>query len=780
LSSVLFKKNYIFFIIAFLGLVFGFIPKAFSYSEIKIEGLSRLSREAVISNLVYDNNKDITEKQLAEEVEALYKTNFFSDISASYEKGVLNLKVLEVPIVASVKFNGLKQFKKDDLMKELIVKERTFYSKTAIISDAKKIEAVYKTLGILDATVDPMIEFKEGGKVFVIFNIFEGNKRKIKKISFEGNDSFSDGTLKDVLSFKEKKFFRIFSGSTGYNITYIINELGNLKRFYMTKGYAKFELVKHFVSVGEKENEVDIYIFVKEGQKYNFNEVSLKNNIPALKDFSDQDLKKIITFKKGSRFNLENIDGTKYKINQILQKEGFLLSVVDVSYEYNDEKGEVNVTFTINPTKRLYVNKINIFGNLKTNDNVIRREFLLSEGDVYDVEKIRRSVQRLRNLQYFEDIQVKENQSSFDRMDLNIIVSEKSTIQADFAVSYDFGSQIGANVSLTESNLFGTGIITGISVEKSRYSQAISLSVTEPYLLGRDLSLSGSLSHSSQDNSNISAYKSSSNSFNIRAGYSLTEYLRHSVGYSLSQDNLTIFNRQIYAERNPVVLEQEGNFITSSVGHIIFLDKRDNSYLPNDGYSIKFSQNVAGIGGNVKYIQNELTMERHFPLFNIDNSVLSFKVRGGYITGYGGEDVKIKDRYSLGGNNGLRGFDFQGVAPKIITTDPVSKDTLYFNYGGKTLFVGNIEYRFPNFLPPELGFSTFLFYDFGTVFGYDDPSKIDANSILDSDDIRSSIGIGISWRTVIGVIGISYAKPLRKKEFDETRPFFLNIGGFNF
>lgn len=761
----------------YLFLTFVFYSSiAFAYRSVNIDGLVRISKDAVISNLLYNDKLVVTEEELSLELKNLYKLGFFSDVSLFYNNGSLNVKVSEVPVISSIKFNGLKKFKKDDIMKELATKERSFYSKISVISDAKKIETIYKTLGVLEVVVEPMIEFKEGGNVIVIFNVLEGKQKKIKNISFEGNRAFSDYTLKENLSFKEKAFYRMFFSSTGYNIGQMTSEVESLKRFYMANGYVNFEISRHVIHLNEKDDDVDVTFFVKEGKQYTFGNAKVVNNIPYLKSLTEKDIKEATSFKQGRVYNVNLVDKTSQKIKSILQKEGFVLSEVVVTYSFNEMQDVVDVIFTINSTKRLYVNRINFFGNLKTNDNVLRREFVLSEGDVYDIEKIRRSIQRLRNLDYFANVQVKENQVSEDRIDINVFVEEGRTLSSEFAMTYDFANSFGVHLGLTETNLLGKGLIASISGEKGQYDSALQVSFTEPYLFDRDLGFSTSLGFSRQNNERVSSYRYHTNFLSLRLSYSITEYLRHSLVYSIKTDELAIIERELFLSTNPLILKQEGDFVTSSIGHILFWDKRDNAIIPNNGHSLRFSQTLAGIGGNINYIQHEITAEKHFETFNWQDSVLSFKLRASNITGYGGKLVNIKDRFNLGGNNGLRGFDFSGVGPKVRGTK--NKDE-FFSYGGKNVFAGNIEYRFPNFIPREFGFTTFVFYDFGTVFGYDE-EKGDKLEVLDSKKLRSSYGIGVSWRSPVGLIGISFAKVLNKEYFDETRSLYLSIGGFSF
>lgn len=749
---------------------FLFLSNAFAYKEVHISGISRVSRDAIESNLLFSKKNYVSDKELSEELGNLYRTGFFADVSLRYENGILHIEVVEVPIVSAIKFNGLEKFKKDDVMKEIESRERSFYSKASVISDAKKLETMYKTLGVLDATVQPMIEFKEGGRVFVIFNISEGKQKTIRRIMFEGNDTFEDETLKEVLSFKEYALHRMFSSSVSYNIGQMISEMENLKRFYASKGYPKSEITKHFISLNEKTNDVDIYIFVDEGEKYAFGDVNLVDNL-QLKYFKTNNVKDLLRFKKGKTYNAISLEETRYKISDIAKQEGFPLSMVSADEVFNEKDNTVNITFTINPTKRVYIGKITFLGNTKTNDNVIRREFTISEGDIYDIDKIRRSIQKVMNLQYFKDVKIKEKQVSDDKIDLEVTVIEDRTNFISFSIGYDLASSVSGNVSFNETNLLGKGLGLSIAVEKGRFDQSFKVAFREPYLFGRDFALTTSAGYASQHNQALNAFKSETHFGSISGSYGLSENLRHSVTYLLKDDKLRIIDPK-YRDV-PTLKLQEGLFVTSSIGHSFAYDKRDRAFLPQEGYLLTFSQTLAGIGGNTNYLENEAMGEIHFQTFDIEDLVLTFRGKASAVSGYGGKKVPINARYNLGPSNGLRGFDHAGVGPKVSFSGSEP-----FAYGGTRQVIGNIEYRFPNPFPKEFNFTTFLFYDIGTVYGSEAiPTGL---KILDSKSFRTSFGIGLTWRSPIGVLSISYARPLKKESFDEKRYFYLHIGGFSF
>ena len=748
------------------------LGNCFAYSEVKVDGLFRFSKDSVVGALKFKNQKNLSEEELSEEIKNLYALGFFSDIKLNYENDILKIAVVEVPVVADVKFNGLKAFKKNVILQELSTQNRSFYSKANVIADAQKIETAYKSLGILDATVEPMIEFLDGGKVFVVFNIEEGQSRKVNKIFINGNKAFSDYNLREQLFTKEDNILRILSGRTKYNVSATISDVERLKFYYKQKGYIDVDIDYQIITLNDN-NTVDINIFLNEGEKFNFGDYQIQNNLP---NFIIHNPKSLIKFKKNSLYNVQLVQLTQYEIQKALNKDGFLFSEVDVSYKKDYENRTAKVIFTINPSKRIFVNKIKIAGNLKTNDNVIRREFDFVEGDVYNAQMIARATQKLRNTGYFEDVNIKEEKVGSDRIDLLVEVKEGRTVVASTQLAYDFESGVSASVSLEESNLMGMGMPTSISIEKGRFNEGVAFSITDPYFLNRPLSLSSSTGYNNNYNTNFKSYKSKSVYQIITASYSISDYLSHSLTYQIKRDALSVVDN---GEKSisPTLAEQEGIFITSAIGQTLSYDKRDIRFLPNNGYLIQISQTLAGIGGNVKYIKHEVRLEKYFEVFNIEDSVIGFKVKAMNINGIWGEQVGIKDRVNLGGNNGLRGFDFSGVGPKLQIAGEV--DTIY---GGKNLLAGTLEYRFPNFLPKEFRLNTFIFFDFGTVFGYDDllTKTVKKYQIIDSNSIRTSAGIGLSIQSPFGLISISYAKALKYQEFDERKRFFLNIGGISF
>ena len=776
------------------GLLFLCLPSAlmrnqasaFVVSGVEVEGNKTVRLETILSYITFKNGENITESDISNQIKTLYDTDFFSDIEIEFDdqNGKIKIIVKETPVVASIEFNGLNAMKKEDLLKEFTTKEKKFYKKMTAITDSKRLEEVYKQSGYFDAHVNPFVEFSKDDRVKVIFDVREDGRNMISKIMINGNDTFADSKILEIArAIREETPFRPFSKSKStFDPQVTTVQMDEIRKFYADSGYAKAN-VWYDAILKPQSKKVLLNVNVHEGQKFTIEGISFKNTIVGLNLEIEKMMQDKGLVKSGDVFNASRIENMKDEISQILQKNGFLFAEVGSDIVFDDAKRTAKIEFTINNSNRIYVRKINISGNIKTNDNVIRREFLIHEGDVYNSQKLKRSIQRLRNLGYFSDVQVHEKVTDDqNKVDLDIAIVETSTAQLSASVGYQVGNNMVGNVAYNQSNFLGMGYGTNIMIEKTSFSDIVQLSFVNPYIFGKDIAVSSSIDFNKQSNPNINPFNISSQAANLSATYSVTEYLRHSVHYSLRYDNLSLFSSStISSIPSRFITEQLGSLKTSSIGQVLFYDKRDNAILPSGGYSLRFSQNIAGLGGNIKYISHEVGGEYHIKTFKRDDLVLSLKFRGGYISGYSDANVNIKDRYFLGGTFGMRGFDFRGIGPRVKDVSTGVYD--YQGYGGKGMYVGSLEFRFPNFLPKDLGFVTYSFVDFGSVFGSDDPNRLrydtvgNAGQIVDSKAMRASYGIGLNWKSPMGLIGFTFATPFKSEIYDTQRRFLLNIGG---
>ena len=745
--------------------------------EISVIGNKSIELETIklYAQIEQDNT---TDKNISQALKRIYKTGFFSDVRITHNADSIEIKVTETPIIKKVEFNGSRAIGKDKILEELTSKEKKFFSKIDVLNDVKRLTLIYQKLGYLNVNVRPLVEFLEDStQVVVIFDIKEGKKVQIGKINIDGNKYFSDTKIKDDgLKIRQRSILKFNLGAS-FDIEQIENEQENIKRFYQIKGFPKIKIQNVVSKFNVRKNLFYVTYYLEEGEKYKFGSYRIEN---LVEDFDDKKIKKnTITTKENFLFNIEKVEQSISNIQDILYESGFMFAQVEHSFEFTEDK-KVNVVFSLKNAKRVYLHRVDIVGNEKTSDQVIRRELLLKEGDVYNVIKLRRSIQRLHNLQYFDDVQINEKllDGTSDRMIVTVTVKERSTASVNASIGFDQINGLAGNIGVTESNFMGEGFNVGSSFEKTTVSEGYSMSFTEPYFKGRNILLGTNFFYSRYGNPQYVAYDSKTASLGFSMAYSITEYLRHSINYKYQVDKISQNSQNL----SPFILAQLGDYRTSAISHTLMYDKRDNNFIPNEGYSFTFRQEAAGLAGNVKFISNEVRADWYKGLFNIDGLVLGLKGRIAKIDALGGGFVNVQNLYALGGGFGLRGFNYRGVGPTLayLNSDGSVKSYESFSYGGKNLHLASIELRFPNSLPKDLGLVTYLFTDIGTLYGIDDDHFNLSSSntkMIDEKVYRASAGLGVSWRSPMGPIGFAFGKTIKATNYDNKLFFLITFGG---
>ncbi len=708
-----------------------------------------------------------SDAQLSTAIKKMYKTGFFSNIKITRKGGGVVISVAETPVVKAIKFNGRKAIGKDKILEEITTKEKRFFSKSNLLNDTKRLTMIYQKMGYLNVSIKPMVEFLEDGtRVIIIWNIDEGKKSQIASVSIEGNEMFSDSQIKEVLNIRPRSIFKLNIGAA-FDNEFVQNEQEGLRRFYLTKGYPQFQNLHALSIYNNKKNLFAVQYFIKEGDKFHFGKHKIENFVEDL-DIANFKEHEILT-KEGAVFNIEKVERTIGNLQQYLQKNGFIFAQVEHKNEPTPEKN-IDITYVLKNSRRIYLHKIDITGNHKTSDQVIRREILVKEGDVYDISKVQRSMQRIRNLQYFDDVQIEEKliDGTQDRMSVTITVKERSTASINASIGGDAYNGFSGNVSVNESNFLGEGYNAGISLDRSMYGENYSLSFSEPYFKGRDILFGTQVSYSKYGNKNYVPYQSNTFSNSIFMAYSITQYLRHNISYRYQNSVI----EQLSNLSSPYIIAQLGNYQTSAIGHTLSYDKRDSSFLPSNGYSFILKQEIAGFGGNMRYLSSEIRGDFYQKLFNFEELVFGIKGRFATIQGIGGSQVNVQNLYSLGGGFGMRGFNFRGIGARYRYDSGTYES---FSYGGQNLGLISTEIRFPNGLPKDLGITTSLFADFGTLYGID-KSKIVGGEIYDSNSIRASSGVSVSWRSPMGPIGFALGRVMRAETYDSKLSFLVTFG----
>jgi outer membrane protein insertion porin family len=728
----------------------------FTADKINVTGIKRVEKETVTSYLEIKRGDVITRDKLNGSIKALYATGLFSDVWIRSTADVVDVKVEENPVIHDVAFEGNRRLEDDALQAEVGLRSRSVYTKAKVQNDVERLKDLYRKNGRFGVTVSPQVIAMENNQIDVVFEIEEGKKSEIRNIYFLGNENFSIPQLSSVISSKETRWYTFLSSTDVYDSDRVSFDEELLRRFYVSQGFADFRVLSSIAEVDPEQEAFSLTFSIEEGNIYQFGDISIDSKIT---DVDQAELQKLIETEKGEIFNAKLVDGTIDKLTEKLNDSGYAFVQVSADYNADKQNNIMNLSFEIKEGQKVYVNQINIRGNVRTLDKVIRREFRLQEGDPFNAAKIRRSRQRVQNLGFFDKVAVdRARTSDSDKVDINVDVEERPTGELNFGAGFSTVNGILGNVGVRERNLLGKGQDLRANFEQSTRGSSINVGFTEPYFLDREISAGFDIFDSTQTQANESSFDRQSRGITFRASYELTEHLRHLVRYSFNTVDVT----DVQADASRFIREQEGENTTSLIGHAFTYDTRNNIQEPSSGLFGRLSQDLAGFGGNTKFLRHEVKGSYFYPVYK-DDVIFSASLTGGNIMGIGDEDVAIAQRFFIG-NQQIRGFDFSGIGPR----DANTRDAL----GGNTYYIGVAELTFPLGLPEELGFRGAIFTDVGTLYGMDDTSA----EINDSDALRVTSGIGLSWRSPLGPVRIDMSRALVKQTFDITEDVRFNFG----
>tara|TARA_Y100000385_G_scaffold169588_2_gene175557 strand:- start:6305 stop:8530 length:2226 start_codon:yes stop_codon:yes gene_type:complete len=732
------------------------------FAKIIINKNQRINDERVKSIISDNNLRSGKILDINQSLKSLYESDLFLDVNIEKKGQNIVITLLENPIIIDIKFKNNEKIDDEILESEISLKKGGFYSKNKLKSDIKRLNDIYIKSGRFLTQIDPKIIQKEDNRIELIFDISENRKAKIAKINIIGNQNYSDQDLLDEITTKQSKWYKIFGTNDTYDSDRIEFDKEVLRRFYTNKGYADFEVISSIAQIAQTKNKFFISFLISEGIKYNFGEAKLINNI---KNFDGKLLEDIIQIKRGKIYNATLVDNIIDKMIKVMSNNGYAFAHINPILERDKINNIINIKFIVSETPKIYINSINISGNNRTKDRVLRRELRINEGDPYNLTKINRSRQRLMNMGFFENVKFNSRRISNDQVNLDIEVSEKKTGELNFGIGYSTVDKLNANIGIKENNLFGTGQELGINSKISSYTTSNEIQYSKPWLFGREVRGGVSVFNNEVDSYNTISYDQKTKGISFSATYPVLEHITHQVSYSYQDSQINATN-----STSLVISELIGKYSTSSIGHTISLDKRDNRMKPTNGYYISLTQNRSGIGGDIKYFKNDLTAGYYIPIIN-NNWVMKFLGKYGYIDGIG-QDVRINDNFFLGGYN-FRGFEYGGIGPRV-----KNNDGSYGNpVGGKLYYIGTAELKFPTGLPKEIGINTSLFIDAGTVKMVDKTINNNAK-IIDSSSLRSSYGLSLTWSSPLGPIRLDFSKIIEQEDYDQTEGFRFSFGNY--
>jgi outer membrane protein insertion porin family len=722
--------------------------------SIRIEGTQRIENETVLSYFGIRTGDVFDPERIDTGLKKLFATGLFKDVAIRREGNTLVINVVENPIINRIAFEGNRRIKDEDLQAELQLRPRIVFTQTRVQGDVQRILELYRRSGRFAATVEPKIIPLEQNRVDLVFEINEGPLTGVKAIEFIGNKVFSDGDLKDVITTTESRWWRFLSTTDNYDPDRLAADQDLLRRFYLSEGYADFRVLSAVAELAPEGDGFVITITLEEGERYKFGEQNVET---TLKNLDPEKLKKELTTKAGNWYDASEIDKTTSRLSDLVGELGYAFVDVRPKTVVDRQNNTIAITYEIREGPRVYVERIDIHGNLRTRDKVIRREFRVVEGDAFNTSKIRRSRQRLENLGFFSkvDLQTKPG-SAADQVVIDVDVTEQSTGELSLGAGFSTTEGPFGDVSLRERNLLGNGQDLRLGFRLSARRSRLDLSFTDPYFLDRDIAAGFDLYTTTADYSSESSYEQDTIGGSLRGAFDVSENLRETVRYTLRRDNV----HNVKDSASEVIQDEEGDSWRSYVSNEYFYDRLNNRNTPTEGYYGRLQNDLAGFGGDTRFLRTSVGAGYYWPITG--SWIGSFRSEVGYIFGIG-DDVTVVDRFFLGGDS-FRGFSTRGVGPRDRNTD----DSL----GGNLLYSGTAELSFPLGLPEELGLRGRLFSDFGAVTGLDNSS----DNVDDSAAPRVSVGTGLTWRSPLGPIALDFAVPVLKESFDKVEQFRFSFG----
>ena len=726
-------------------------------SAVLIQGNVRAEVETIRSYLQLKEGQPYDAAAADRSLKALFSSGLFSDVIIDMQGTTLVVKVTENPIINRVAFEGNKKIDDDKLRDEVQSKARLVFTRARVQADVERILTLYRRGGRYNAVVEPKIINLEQGRVDLVFEISEGDVTGVKRISFVGNEHFGDGTLRGKIRTVESAWFRFLTSDDRFDPDRLNLDRELLRKYYLSQGYADFRVVSAVGELAPNREGFFITFTINEGDRYKFGKIDVTSRFQGL----DVDtLKSYLTMSEGEWYDADEVEKTVSAIADAVGSLGYAFVDVRPNIRRNKDTTTVDVTFDIQEGPRVYVERINIQGNTRTLDKVIRREFRLAEGDAFSTAKVRRSQQRLKNLGFFEKVDVSAAPgSSPDKTNLEVQVVEQSTGEISFGAGYSTTSGILGDISLRERNLLGKGQEGRIGVSLGTLSALIDLSFTEPYFLDRAVAAGFDVFRTSNDRQNIARYSDRSVGFALRTGWAYTEHTRQLLRYTLRQSE--IYDVQTYA--SPIVISQQGSSVVSELSETIAWDTRDQRLNATKGWLLRNSIALGGLGGTEYYLRSTAEAVIYHSL--IEDVVASVGGTVGFVTTYNDVPLRLNNRFFIGGDS-LRGFRVGGIGPR----DANTTDSL----GGKYYYTGTAEMSFPLGFPKEIGLLGKAFLDVGSLWGPAD--RVSATNVLDSQSMRVGSGIGLQWISPFGPIRVDYAFPLVQEAWDKTENLRFSFG----
>ncbi|WP_431281199.1 outer membrane protein assembly factor BamA [Humitalea sp. 24SJ18S-53] len=728
-------------------------------TSIDVQGNQRIEADTIRSYMLLQPGDPMDPDRLDRSLRTLFATGLFRDVTITPQGGVIVVRVVENPIVNRVAFEGNRKLSDDVLRPEVQTRPRAVFTPQAAQGDATRLLELYARRGRYNARVTPKVIELEQNRVDVVYEIFEGDTTLVSRIAFVGNNNYSDSRLKEVVATREAAWYRFLSSSDTFEPERLNFDRELLRRYYLRQGYADVNIVSSTAELAPDRSGFFVTYTIDEGPRYR---VTRSETSGTIRDLDIAALASELKLSAGDWYDGDAVERSVTAVADRANRIGFPFVEVNPRITRNREAATIEIIFEVTEGPRTFIERIDIVGNTRTQDRVIRREFRVAEGDALNAAQVRRSRQRIQDLGYFSRVDVNPSPGSApDRAILNTRVAERATGEITLGGGYSTDAGFLLDFGIRERNLLGRGLDARFNAALAQQRSQVDISITDPSFQDRNLAVGADLFYIQRDLQSYSGYDERRAGFVLRSGFEYNEYMRQSVSYSLVQRE--IYN--IVAGSSPYIFEQQGTSLVSQVSQTLAYDRRDSRLEPRQGYIVRLATDLAGLGGDVAFIRARTDGAYYVPferLLGDPNYVLAVLGSIGYIENLGSDQERIIDRYFLGGEN-LRGFRIAGVGPRDLATG----DSL----GGRFIWTQSTEFRFPLPIPDEIGITGRAFVDVGSL-----SQSVTGPTVVDDPSPRVGTGVGISWRSPFGLINLDVAQAVVKQSYDQTQIFRFGFG----
>lgn len=718
--------------------------------RIEVSGNRRVDTEAILQRISSVPGEPFDPDDVREDIRSIYSTGYFDDVVADLRdtpRGkVLTFRVTEMPFIRYVRVDGNEELDSEKINSVLTLKENTVLDRALLLENTEKIKALYKEEGFFLTEVEPVVRTDELDAT-VIFKVDEGPMVRVKRITIIGNEYFSGREIRGAMNTKELGVFSFITDSGRFNEFIFQNDLAIIMSKYFDNGFIEADVTDHRVLLSDDKKWFYITIALTEGEQYTVGEVDVRGDILT----SREDLLRELDMEGGEVFNRSQMSKGIEALADVYGNQGYAYADIRPLTRVDKDTKTIDITVDIDKNELVYVERVDITGNVRTRDKVIRRELEVEEGQLFNTSDIKKSRNNLRRLGYFEDVKLSQTRGSEpDKVNVTVDVRERPTGSISVGMGYSSVDKLIGTASISQSNFLGTGVKLELSGTMSASSSRYVLGVTEPWLFDKPISAGFDLYNTGKEYPDFEIEK---RGFSVRFGFPI--YKRNTRAYlTYKLEDVNIFD--VSPTASTFIKEQEGNTTESSVKVLVRHDTRDDAFFPTEGILASASVEVAGgpLGGTTSFVKYEADAAKFFPL----PWETTFSVRGeiGYLEGYEGQNPPIYERYFLGGINSIRGFETRSVGPR----DPTTGELI----GGTTKVLFNAEFLFP--VMSQQNLRGVLFFDAGNAY----------EEQINLKDLRYGAGAGVRWFSPMGPLRLELGFNLNRREGEKAQQWEFAIG----